>query len=153
MLITCLPRMKVVSSIPVYVCLDLDLARRPNLTLLGLQASFWLNAYLGMRFSVNNKRWAIMVLINLPIDLTRSYLITRFSHEAALSRSYLIRRFSHKGSSLIPMSYHEKQLLIKIYACSNDDTHLTMSYSSDWPVNQQPLRRVKSVLTLRLQRK
>ena len=94
MLITCLPRMKVVSSIPVYVCLDLDLARRPNLTLLGLQASFWLNAYLGMRFSVNNKRWAIMVLINLPIYLTRRSCITKLYmklyHEAALSRGCLI---------------------------------------------------------------
>jgi len=34
-----------------------------------------------------------------------------------------------------PMSYHDEQLPIKIYACSNDN-HLTMYYSSDWPVNQ-----------------
>ena len=41
----------------------------------------------GMRFSVNNKRWTVMVLINLPIYLTQSYLIKRLYHEAVWSQA------------------------------------------------------------------
>nr|KUM48028.1 hypothetical protein ABT39_MTgene5024 [Picea glauca] len=49
---------------------------------------------------------AVMVLINLPISLTRSYLI---------------KRLYHKGSFyLLPMSHYDEQLPIKIDMCSNN---------------------------------